>query len=259
MKLMCLYFLCVYSTDSNSCCIDLWFKIIENILHPKLKLSLINALMTKIEHKTIALHPQQIYLSMCELESNFDDIFDQTNSQNNNVVKPYRTIVRTNAAGDSKYPYLQKVNKRVTSALSYEQQVELHLTALRAYMDIFHIDEVQDYWKNYDQYADERKVAMDRCQQERRTMKIEKVEPYDLEQMKQLQKTPFVKRVKDLAATGHMHRLDVMYEVDGVSFLPEIDIKKYRNDGKYVELIANQMTKLRTKFNALFPVSKHST
>lgn len=227
-------------------------------MHPKLKLCLINALLTKIEHKKIALNPQEIYGLLRELELNFDNIFDKTNSQNNNVVKTKDSVVRTVAAGDSKYPYLQKVNKRVVSELSYEQKTELYLIALSSYMDIFHIDEVQDYWKNYDQYTDERKMALQRYREESVMVQNEAVEPYDLDRMKKLQKTSFEKRIKDLTENGHIHRLDVMYEVDGVRFLPKVDVKKYRNDGKYVDLIANRMKKLRTKFGALFPASEYS-
>lgn len=199
---------------------------------------------------------------MRKYETHFDEYFDVTNSQNNNLVKPKDTMICTNGAaaavGDSKYPYLQKVNKRASSDLSSEQQVELYLIALRAYMDIFHIDEVRDYWKNYDQYTDERKMAIQQCIAERRAMKNEKVEPYDLDRMKKLQKTPFEKRIEDLAENGRIHRMDVMYEVDGIRFLPNVNGMKYRNDAKYVELFGNQMTKLRTKFDALFPVGKHS-
>lgn len=253
---MCLHFLFVDSIDSNSSCVDIWFKIIKNILHPKLKLCLINALLTKIDHETIELSPEKIYHLMCNLESNFDNIYDKTNSQNNNVVKPNDTTIRANAADDSKYPYLQKVNKRAYSEISYEQQVELYLIALQAYIDIFHIDEVQDYWKNYDQYTTARNAALERCRADRRAIKEKTVEPYDLDRMKKLQKMPFEKRVKDLAEHGHIHRLDVMYEAGGIRLLPEVDIKKYRNDRKFVDLIANQLPKLRTKFDALFPVSK---
>lgn len=197
---------------------------------------------------------------MGELETNFDDIFDKTNSQNNNVVKPKDTATRTNttASADSKYPHLQKVNKRVSSEMSNEQSAELNLIALRAYMDIFHIDEFQDCWESYDQYTDERKMALERCREERRAMKNEKAEPYDLDRMKKLQKIPFEKRIKDLAEHGQIHRLDVMYEVDGIRFLPKVEIKKYRNDAKYVDLIANHMPKLRSKFDALLPTGKHS-
>lgn len=190
-------------------------------------------------------------------ESHFEQIFDQTNIQNNNVVKPKDTAVRASAlaAAESKYPYLQKVNKRAYSEMSDEQSAELYLIALRAYMDIYHIEEFQDHWKNHDRYADERKTAMERYRAERRAMKNEAVEPYDLDRMKTLQKVPFEKRVKDLAKDGHIHRLDVMYEVDGIHFPPKVDIKKYRNDAKHVELIANQMPKLRSKFGALLPAS----
>lgn len=195
---------------------------------------------------------------MRELESNFDNIFDKTNSQNNNVVKPKDTTIRANAAADSKYPYLQKVNKRVTSEMSYEHSAELYSIALRAYMDIYHIDEFQDCWASYDECAGERKMALKRYREERSAMKNETVEPYDLDRMKKWQKTPFERRIKDLAEHGQIHRLDVMYEVDSIRFLPNVDIKKYRNDVKHVELIANQMPKLRSKFDALLPASIHS-
>lgn len=222
-------------------------------MHPKLKLCLINALLTKIEHKKIALNPEKIYQLLRDLESNFEV------SQNNNVVKTKdNTVVRTAVVGgDSNYPYLQKVNKRVASALSYEQQAELYLIALRAYMDIYHIDEIRDYWKNYDQYTDERKMALQRYSAEcNNTIQNEPVKPYDLARMKKRQSIPFDIRIKHLAQHDHIHRLDVMYEVDGVRFQPKVDVKEYRNDEKFVDLIADEMEKLRTKFDALFPVGK---
>lgn len=246
-------------TDSTSCNIDLWFKIIQNVLHPRLKLSLINALLTKIEHKKITLNPQNIYNSMSELELQFDHVFDKTNSRNNNKVLAKHSIVgKVGIDADTKYPHLQKVSKHVASELSYEQQADLHLIALRAYMDTFHIDEFQDYWEHYDQYTNERETALKRYREERDAIQKKMVEPYDLHKMQKLQQQPFENRIIELAPNGHIHRLDVMNEVEQIHFQPTVNVKRYRNDAKYVDLIANQLPKLHSKFGASFPVNRYS-
>lgn len=242
-------------TESSRCSIELWLKIIKNILHPKLKLHLINALLTKLEHKKITLNPEIIYNLLRDLESEFDDIFDETIRQNNNVVKAKGSTAKATAADDSKYPYLQKVNKCASSTLSHDQNAELQLIALRAYMDIFHIDEFQNYWNNYDRYTAERESALQRYRSDCEAMRKGTVEPpLDLDEMMKCQAIPFNKRVNDSAKTGHIHPLDVIYEVDKIHFEVNANVKRYRNDVKYVNLIASKMIKLRTKFGSLFPI-----
>lgn len=200
---------------------------------------------------------------MDQLESGFDYNMDKTNSQNNNLVKTKKTIVGSVAGAGAcvtKYPYLQKVNKRVASTLSYEQQVEIYLIALRAYMDIYHVDEAQDYWNNYDRYTVEREMALDRYKKDCEAMQNEAVEPYDLEEMQKLQKKSLDKRIKKSSENSYIPRLDVVYEVVGCCLHSELkpNVKKYRNDAKFVDLIANQMKNLRTMFGPLFPVNKYS-
>lgn len=208
--------------------------------------------MTKIDHKKVALKPENIYISLHRLESHFDDIFDMTNSQNNNVVKIKDSTVNAIAAGITKYPYRQKVSKRVASTLSYEQQAELHLIALRAYMDIFHIDEWIDYWNHYGERTAERELALQRCRADGDRTQNGTGAPLQLDKLTKCLSKPFNKHVNELIKTGHIHRLDVMY-TDKLWCQLEVNAKQHRNDEKFVDLIGGEMKKLRTKFDALFP------
>lgn len=218
--------------------------------------------MSKIEHKKIALNPENIYHSMRELERDFDYVFDKTNSRNNNMVQSNDCIVNTaGVGGDPRiYPHLQKINKRCASELSYKHQVELHLIALRAYMNIFHIDEVLDYWKNYGQYSDTRKLALKQFRNECTAMKSNTtIEPYDLDEMRKLQTKPLEDRIKEISSRTLIHRLDIIYEEQlNLNLVPKVDIKMYRNDVKFRDLITDDMPKIRSKFDALFPVNRYT-
>lgn len=153
-------------------------------------------------------------------------------------------------AGDRamKYPYLQRVNRRAASDLSYEQHAELHLVALRAYMKVFHIEEFQQYWKNYDRNEAERMGELERYKAE---LKPSKRLPFNLSAMKMLQKKPLDRRMKVLGQ-DRIFGLDVLNE-DHLRFKPYVDTKKYRNDAKFVDMVATHLPKLHSKLGSLFP------
>lgn len=231
-----------------------WLKIIKVVEHPRLKLYLINALLTKIDHKNVSLDPRIIYLSLKKIESDIDDGFDEDVGQNNNVVKTKVSTAGTCNGSVMKYPYLQKHSRRAASELSCKQHAELHLTALNAYMSVFHIKEIQHYWKNFAKLEKKKIMESSQFKKEVEAFQQDPAQPFDLNSMDELQKQPFNERVSRIAKETKIYNLDVMNEHAGITEDIEIKeiTKKYRENVKYSDLIANEMPILQTKFGSLF-------
>lgn len=219
-----------------------------------MQLYLINALLTKIEHKNVSLDPATIYLSLKKIESNIDDGFDEDVGQNNNVVKAKFSTVDTSNGLVIKYPYLQKISRRASSELSLKQLAELHLTGLNAYMSVFHIKEIQNYWKNFAELEKKKIMAMSQYQKDLESFQQDPAQPFDLNSMDELQKQSFDERVSKITNQSNIFNLDVMNKKSGIT--EDIDIKvntkKYRENVKYSDMIANEMPILQKKFSSLF-------
>lgn len=248
-----------YSTDHNSCNVDLWLRIIQTVEHPRLKLYLITALLTKIDHKTVTLNPTNIYNSLCQLEAQFDDNYDKVNNNNNNNISISNNIAKKKhsisnlSAPTMKYPCLEKVNRRTASELTYEHHIELLLIALKSYTSIFHIEEFQQYSKNYDHIEEERRKMLERYRAEIACYQKETPEPFDLKQMEKLQQKPLDGRVIELGKNNPIYDLNVMNEDVNMLYRIHIDATKYRTDAKFIDLISTSLSKLKSKFSSLFP------
>lgn len=219
------------------------------VVHPRLKLYLITALLTKIDHKTVTLSPENIYNSLCQLEAQFDANYDKLNN-NNNIGK--KMDVHSNV-GAMKYPCLEKVSRRAASDLSYEHHTEFLLIALKAHISIFHIDEFQQYSKNYDHIEEERREMLQQYRSEVKCYQKGTPEPFDLKKMDKLQQKSLHERVIALGKTSQIYDLNVMNEDVGMLYPICIDATKYRNDAKFIDLIATSLPKLKSKFSSLFP------
>lgn len=233
------------------CNIESWLKIIKVVEHPKLKLHLITALHTKIDHKSVTLNPRTIYFTLQKVENDFGEDFNSEFGQNNNVVKIKSPKIDTFSA--MKYPYLQKVSRRVANELSGKQHVELHLTALNSYISVFHIKEFQQNWKNFDQLEKQKIELMGQYKKEIESFQHDPVEPFDLKKMDMLQKKPFHVRVAKIR--NQIYSLDVMTEESGITqnVNIKVNVKKYREDLKFCDMITTEMPKLKEKFESLFP------
>lgn len=245
-----IYFL--FNTENVGCNVESWLKIIKAVEHPKLKLYLITALLTKIDHKLVELNPKNIYFTLQKFENDFGDNFDEGIGQNNNVVKTKSPKI-VDVSSAMKYPYLQKISRRVANELSGKQHVELHLTALNSYITVFHIKEFQQYWKNFDQLEKQKIELMGQYKKEIESFQHEPAQPFDLKKMEMLQKKPFHVRVAKIQSP--IYSLDVMTEESGITHNLDIkvNVKKYREDLKFCDMITTGMPKLKEKFESLFP------
>lgn len=244
------------NTENSGCNVEQWLNVIRTVENPRLKLYLINALLTKIDHKNITLDPETIHSSLYELEKQFDHVFDKTDTQinNNNVEKNKGSIPRSSSVTTSKYPYLQKVNRRAVSELSFERHSELLLIALNTYTDIFHMEEIREYWKNFDRYETHTADELKRYKMEVTSFEMDLVDPFNLEVMQNLQKKSLKDRIEAMEH-DRSFCLDVLNKANGLNIQLKIqfDPKVYRNDRKYIDLITVGFPKLRSKFGALFP------
>lgn len=228
--------------------IQSWLNVIRSSEHPRLKHNLITALLTKIDNKKVTLNPKNIGNTLAIWENEFDD---DTNTQNNNNVKKVEPV--KNPVPVMKYPYVQKTQRRIQNELTYEQQVELHLTALNAYISIFRTNEVKQQWANH--------TLGELCciRNEHRYLKELEIfqltapQPIDLKQMEKLLESPFDERVKAIGAISCVYSLDVINRATKFRFHPQTNIRKYRDDFKYIDMISTGMPKLFAKFRAFFP------
>lgn len=228
-----------------------------------MKLYLITALLTKIDHQKVTLVPETIHSSLYELEKQLLDDAD-SHINNNNVEKIKGSERRAGNDTKSKYPYLQKVNRRAASVLSIEWHSELLLVALSAYMNIFHTEEIHQYWQNLDRYETEMADELKRYGVDMKSVELEPVDSFDLNVMKKLQKKSLQDRIAAMEQ-DRIFNLDVLNRANGLNMLNEandlqlklqFDPKIYRNDAKYIDLITVSFPKLRSKFGALFPKSE---
>lgn len=239
--------------DTTGCNVGTWHKIIKEVEHPKLKLHLITALLTKIDHKSVTLNPKTIYFSLKQIESEFGDDFDEEIGQNNNIVKTKGTEAHTSSAQITQYPYNNKVNRRAASELTAKQHVELHLTALNSYIRVFHIKEFQEYWKNYEHLEKQKFKLIEQYTDAVKTFWQEPAQPFDLAELEQIQKQAFAKRIKK--NDSPIYTLDVMNEESSITkFINiKVNVKMYRDDLKFCDMITTGMPKLHAKFDQLFP------
>lgn len=251
----------LFVTDYDSCNIELWLKIINRVKHSSLKLYLINALFTKIEHQNIVLNPKSIFNTLRPIEVDFDYYFGEEKHQNNNnnIVKPNKSKRMGNGSSSScidtanvanKYPYLQKISRRAASELLPEHHVQLQLTALNAYMNIFHTHEIQQNWKNYQQNQSKHNDELKQYKSDVKSFEEAIVDPFDLDEMRQALQEP----LHHTKLASPIYSLDVMNEACKMHILIHlISIKNYRSDAKYVDLISTELVNLRAKFSELFP------
>lgn len=245
-----------FDAENTGCNVGSWLKLIKIIKHPRLKLSLIVALLTKIDHKEIVLNPQTIYYSLKQMEKEFDVVFDESNNNNNAKTKMSKSSAPN--APTMQYPYLQKLHRRAASELTSEQNVELHLIALNAYMATFHSEELKQYWKNHQQNHAQLEKLSKQYRAETKAFDQTVPEPFDLEKMEKMQLKPLCDRVKVIGKDSHIYSLDVMNKNNQIILSTPAElhvIKKYRNDRKYIDLITAKLPKLHTKFHALFPTT----
>lgn len=218
-----------------------------------MKLYLINALLTKIEHKSIHLKPENIYLSLCEIENELDESIDESAVHNNNNVKlksstSNQATTSSSNHKNTKYPYLHKANRRAASELTIEQNAELYLIALNAYTATYHTEELRQWWTNYNQYDAQLQQTVKRYRTEQFTP-----EPFDRQQLEKLQQKPLSERIKATGMDSQIYNLDVMNTDANIVVKARADIMKYRNDLKFIDLIISETPKLRKKFESLFP------
>lgn len=188
------------------------------------------------------------------MEMDFGDDFNEDIGQNNNVIKSKNEKNNATIVPTMKYPYLQKMHRRAATELTAKQHVELHLTAINAYISVFHIKEFNEYWKNYKQYEMDKVNILGQFKQEIKTFQQSK-KPFDLKQMEQLQRKSFDNRVKMIGEKSHIYDIDVLMEEAGIleTIKIQADAYQYREDLKYVDMITSEMPKLQTKFTKMFP------
>ncbi|XP_031633212.1 uncharacterized protein LOC116346993 [Contarinia nasturtii] len=236
------------------CSVNNWLKIIQMVEHPRLKLYLVTALLTKIDHKCSTLHPETIYYSLRKIETFIGDDFDDK-YQNNNVVKPKNSKVSACNASTLKYPCLQKFSRRTVEELSIRQNAELHLIALNSYKSVFHIDEFRRYWENYEQMKQQNTKDQDEIKMEMVSCAKTPPKPFNFKQMESMRRKSFGGRVLEMGKVTPIYTLDVLNDVagitDGINF--QLNVRRYRDDLKFVDMIATDMPKLRSKFDTLFP------
>lgn len=190
---------------------------------------------------------------MKKIASEIDDDFDEDVSQNNNVLKTKVPMADTSTAS-VKYPHLHSISRRATSELSLKQHAELHLTALNAYMSVFYIKEIQHYWENFAELEKKKIMELSQFQREVESFQQDPAQPFDLNNMDELQKQPFDERVSNISNRSKIYDLDVMNEKSKIT--EHIDIKenakKYRENVKYSDMIANELPIWKSKFISLY-------
>lgn len=178
-----------------------------------------------------------------------DDEYNGSIGENNNVVdKSKRTTINV-----PKYPYLQKVPHRAnTGELTARTQIELHLVALNAYLNVFHIKEFRNYWQNFAHLEQQKAINLKNYEEDTESFTSERAKPFNLKQMDKLQQKPFDTRIKAIEQNGYS--LDVISEALVISKSIElyVDVKKYRDDLKFVDMIRNGLPKLHEHFDQLF-------
>lgn len=243
-----------------------WLTLIKSVEHPRLKMNLINGVLTKIEHKDIVLTPKNIYSSLLPMEEQFDDFFIDkdlhNNNNNSNSSKTKSSKLNSSNQLSEKFPFLQKMNRRSSSELSNDQHVELHLIALNAFISTFHMGEKYWNWRDYEQIEAEFEATTKQYRTER--MEFDKTEPTPFDQ-KQMEKWQSKKsenlndRIRKCGRENIVYSLDVMNKDSGIIEEIRCDsdlLRKYRNDLKYIDVIAAQLPKLRERFPSLFPKAK---
>lgn len=235
------------------CNISSWLNVIELVEHQRLKLYLVAAVLTKIDHKNVELNPKNIYFSLNRMERECkNEAFSSSLGQNNNVVKKLKST-KINDAIPLKYPCLQKVQRRaITGELTDQQHIQLHLTALNAYINVFHIKEFRNYWKDYDRLKQRKDLDLVNYNDASKSYQNDTVEPFDLRLIEKMQHKSFDSRIRANAHEGYS--LDVLNEAVGITEKIEMyaDVKKYREDLKFVDMILNGLPKLREHFGPLF-------
>lgn len=216
------------------------------MIHPKLKLHLISSFFTKIQSREIILNPKKIYSQLRQLEIKSDSI----SSNDNNNEMPNEKPGKKDTNQSLKYPFIQKVQRRATSEITYDQEVELCLIALNSYVEVSHIKDVRRHLM-YDESHHVSEATIESERQE--LMKLR--QDADLKiQVKSTQKSgSFASRLKSITKNNRIYDLNVTNAEAGVYALLKTDLAAYRDDIKFVDLVSpHVMPKLGAKFSHLF-------
>lgn len=224
---------------------------------------LINGVLTKIEHKDVVLTPEIIHSSLLPMEKQFDNLFIDkdlhNNNNNNNSAQTKSSKLDASNQSSVKYPFLQKMNRRSSSELSDEQNVELHLIALDAFISTFHMGEKYWNWRNYEQIETEFEATTKQYQTERMNYDRTEPTPFDPKKMEKWQSKKsenLSDRIRKIGRDNIVYSLDVMNKDSRIIEEMRCDsdlLRKYRNDLKYIDVISAQLPKLRERFSSLFP------
>lgn len=219
--------------------------MVEYVIHPKLKLHLISSFFTKIQSREIILNPKKIYSQLCQLEASFDSHFP--NDNNNEILNEKRVQKATNQL--NKYPFIQKVQRRATSEITYDQEVELCLIALNSYVEVRHIKDVRHDLMDHESHVSEAKIKSEQLElaQLRRDADLEI-------QVKNTKKSgSFLNRLKSITENNRIYDMNTTNAEAGLYVPIKIDLAAYRDDIKFVDLVSPRvMPKLAGKFNLLF-------
>lgn len=215
------------------------------MIHPKLKLHLISSFFTKIQSREIILNPKKIYSQLRQLEASFDS---HTPNDNNNEM-PNEKRVKKVTDPLHKYPFIQKVQRRATSEITYDQEVELCLIALNSYVEVRHIKDVREHFIDDKSHVSEAKIKSDKNE-------LAKLRhDADLEiQVKSTNKSgSFFNRLKSITENNRIYDMNVTNAEAGLYVPLKIDLAAYRDDIKFVDLVSPRvMPKLSGKFSHLF-------
>lgn len=225
--------------------VNLWLKVVEYVIHPKLKLHLISSFFTKIQSREIILNPKKIYSQLRLLEARCDS--HSTNDNNNEMPNEKRAKKDPNQS--HKYPFIQKVQRRATSEITYVQEVELCLIALNSYVEVRHIKDVRRHFMD-----DESHVSAARINSEQQELaKLRRDADHEIHVKSTNKSGPFYSRLKSITKNNRIYDVNVTNAEAGLYVPLKIDLAAYRDDIKFVDLVsARGMPKLGAKFSHLF-------
>lgn len=219
--------------------------MVEYVIHPKLKLHLISSFFTKIQCREIILNPKKIYSQLRQLEG----IFNSRSQNDNNNDEPNEKRREKSIHQPLKYPFIQKVQRRATSEITYDQEIEMCLIALSAYVEVRHIKDVRHHLMD-----DEKKVSKAKIERDKKELsKLRENDELEIH-VKGVERTgSFSSRLKSMTKNNRIYDVDVTNAEAGLYVPLKIGLAAYRDDIKFVDLVSPRiMPKLGAKFQHLF-------
>lgn len=204
---------------------------------------MITIFLSKINRKNIVLNPKNIHRQLALLKNNMgcdrsetetiNDTNNNTNSKENDKNRKNRNVKQV-CVGENSYPVLKATKRKAKSELSNQDFIQMWLIALNAYLNVYHINDIQNDFSHGSTYN---AVLLDKLQPKQKPIN------FSDKYMRRFGE----KLIQTHLSNAHQYKICANDEetYDAV-LLNAIDItvtgdlvEQYREDIKYSDLIKN--------------------